>query len=183
MRELQIPGRVLFALLLAISGNVFSNGSRHCTAAPLRAPHFRTVSGYILTQQNERLPGVTVVVRGSFWNTSTISDREGYFRLDVPVGSITIRLEGKNIQPGNLHANQIQIGLFPFVERTLNRLPLNQAAGIDNPGVLQTNAHANVTNFAGYAQEALDLLNGRLHLEAGLRWDYFRFSSCTAYGR
>ena len=99
MRELQSPGRVLFALLLTISGNFFSTGSGHCIAGPLRTPHFRTVSGYILTQQNERLPGVTVVVRGSFWNTSTISDREGCFRLDVPVGSITIRLKGKNIQP------------------------------------------------------------------------------------
>ena len=77
---------------------------------------------------------------------------------------------------GNLHATQIQIGLFPSSERNPNRLALNQAAGIDNPGVLQTKAHANVTNFAGYAQEAVDLLNGRLHLEAGLRWDYFRFN-------
>lgn len=77
---------------------------------------------------------------------------------------------------GNLHASQIQIGLFPSVERNPNRLALNQAAGIDNPGVLQTNAHANVTNLAGYAQEALNLLNGRLHLEGGVRWDYFRFN-------
>jgi outer membrane receptor protein involved in Fe transport len=77
---------------------------------------------------------------------------------------------------GNLHANQIQIGLFPSVDRNPNRLALNQAAGIDNPGVLQTNAHANVTNFAGHAHESIDLLNGRLHFEAGLRWDYFRFN-------
>src|SRR5262249_11035446 len=77
---------------------------------------------------------------------------------------------------GNLHANQIQIGLFPSVERNPNRLALNQAAGNDNPGVLQTSAHANVTNFASFTQEAIDLLNGRLHLEGGLRWDYFRFN-------
>ncbi|HEX2269378.1 MAG TPA: TonB-dependent receptor [Pyrinomonadaceae bacterium] len=76
---------------------------------------------------------------------------------------------------GNLHASQIQLGLFPSFERNPNRLALNRAAGIDNPDVLQTNAHANVTNLAGYAQEAIDLLNGRLHLEAGVRWDYFRF--------
>ncbi len=29
--------------------------------------------------------------------------------------------------------------------------------------------------FAGYAQEAVDFLNGHLHFEGGLRWDYFRF--------
>ena len=91
MRKLQILCVFLFALLLSNSGN----------AAPLREPltHFRTVSGYILTQQNERLPGVTVVVRGFSWDAQTISDREGYFRLEVPAGSLTIRLEGKNIKP------------------------------------------------------------------------------------
>ena len=101
MRQIQIPLIILFALLLIISGNVFSTGFGHCTAALLREPlpHFRTVSGYILTQQNERLPGVAVIVRGSFWAMRTISDREGYFHLEVPVSSITIRLEGKNIQP------------------------------------------------------------------------------------
>jgi outer membrane receptor protein involved in Fe transport len=31
-------------------------------------------------------------------------------------------------------------------------------------------------NTAGYGQEAMDFLHGRLHLEGGLRWDYFRFN-------
>jgi hypothetical protein len=75
----------------------------------------------------------------------------------------------------NFHANQIQLGLFPARDRNPNRLELNQAAGIANPGVLRMSAHVGVTNLAGYAQEAVDLLNGRLHLEGGLRWDYFRF--------
>lgn len=30
-----------------------------------------------------------------------------------------------------------------------------------------------VPNYAGYAQQTVDLLNGKLHLEGGLRWDYF----------
>jgi outer membrane receptor protein involved in Fe transport len=33
-----------------------------------------------------------------------------------------------------------------------------------------------VTNTAGYIQQATDYLHGKLHLETGLRWDYFRFS-------
>lgn len=100
MRNLQIRCLILFALLLTISGNVFSTGSGRCAASSLREPrtHFRTISGYILTQQNERLPGVTVIVRGSFLDMRTISDPEGYFHLEVPVGSVTIRLEAKNIQ-------------------------------------------------------------------------------------
>jgi outer membrane receptor protein involved in Fe transport len=76
----------------------------------------------------------------------------------------------------NFHANQINIGLFPSVARQPNRLQLNRALGIDNPDVLQTTAHANVTNVAGYAQQAVDLLGGHLHLEGGLRYDYFRFT-------
>jgi outer membrane receptor protein involved in Fe transport len=41
---------------------------------------------------------------------------------------------------------------------------------------ITTQANAHVTNAAGYAQQAIDLLHGHLHLEAGLRYDYFRFS-------
>jgi outer membrane receptor protein involved in Fe transport len=76
----------------------------------------------------------------------------------------------------NLLAAQINIGLFPSVSRNPNRLQLNQLQGIDNPGVLLTQAYANVTNGAGYAQQSIYLLQGRLHLEAGLRYDYFRFN-------
>ena len=92
---------ILFALLLITPGNCFLIPATDCIGAPLREtrPHFRTVSGYILTQQNGRLLGVTVIVTGFAWDARTISDREGYFRIDVPVGSLTIRLEGKNIQP------------------------------------------------------------------------------------
>src|SRR5262249_11864221 len=85
------PSLILFALLL------ISTRGHECAGETL--PHFRTVSGYILTQQNERLPGVTVILEGFAWDARTISDREGYFRVDVPVGNLKIRLEGKNIQP------------------------------------------------------------------------------------
>jgi outer membrane receptor protein involved in Fe transport len=76
----------------------------------------------------------------------------------------------------NFLAAQINIGLFPSVSRNPNRLQLNQLQGIDNPGVLLTQAYANVTNGAGYVQQSIYLLQGRLHLEAGLRYDYFRFN-------
>ncbi len=100
MQKLRVHFLILFALAFIHSGNCFLTGSSICTAAPLREtpPHFRTVSGYILTQQNERLAGVTVIVRGSFWDARTISDREGYFHIQVPIGALT-RFEGKNVQP------------------------------------------------------------------------------------
>jgi hypothetical protein len=62
---------------------------------------------------------------------------------------------------GNLHANQISVGLYSRV----NRLPLDNL----------TLNHANVTNGAGYAQESLTLLTGRLLVQGGVRFDVFRF--------
>jgi hypothetical protein len=62
----------------------------------------------------------------------------------------------------NFHDNQINVGLYPRE----GRMPLGVA----------TRAFAHVTNTAGYAQQATDFLRGRLHVEAGVRWDYFRFS-------
>jgi outer membrane receptor protein involved in Fe transport len=62
----------------------------------------------------------------------------------------------------NFHDNQINVGLYPHE----GRVPLDVAA----------RALAHVTNTAGYAQQATDFLRGKLHVETGLRWDYFRFS-------
>jgi hypothetical protein len=62
---------------------------------------------------------------------------------------------------GNLHDNQINVGLYPRVGR--------------DPLGVSTRAHAHVTNEAGYAQETLSLLQGKLMLSAGLRFDEFRY--------
>jgi outer membrane receptor protein involved in Fe transport len=61
----------------------------------------------------------------------------------------------------NFHANQINVGLNNTVER--------------NPIAVATKAHANVTNTAGYVQQSLELLEGKLNLSGGLRYDYFSF--------
>jgi TonB dependent receptor-like, beta-barrel len=61
----------------------------------------------------------------------------------------------------NVHANQINVGLFP--QRA--RRPLG----------VTTSAVATVNNTAGYAEQGMDFLEGRLHVQSGLRWDYFRF--------
>ncbi len=61
----------------------------------------------------------------------------------------------------NFHDNQINVGLF----RSLGRVPRSSV----------TKANAHVTNTAGYAQQSLELWRGHLHLEGGLRYDYFRF--------
>ncbi len=74
---------------------------------------------------------------------------------------------------GNVHFNQINVGLYPSIARNPNRkfLPEN----VNNSDVLLTSAQANVNNYAGYVQNGVDFFNGHLHIEAGLRWDYFSF--------
>ena len=62
---------------------------------------------------------------------------------------------------GNFHDSQILVGLYPQE----GRVPLG----------VSSLAHARVTNGAGYLQQGFDLARGRLHVESGLRYDYFRF--------
>jgi outer membrane receptor protein involved in Fe transport len=62
---------------------------------------------------------------------------------------------------GNFHDNQINVGLYPRDGR--------------NPIGVTTRAHAHVTNEAGYAQESVSLLQGKLLLSAGIRFDEFRY--------
>jgi len=61
----------------------------------------------------------------------------------------------------NFHDNQINVGLNQTEARHVQ--------------AVTTSAHAHVTNVAGYVQQGVDLLAGRLHFDAGLRFDYFRF--------
>src|SRR5262252_69925 len=59
----------------------------------------RVLSGEIVTQQNELLPGVSVIVRSDQGDIRTLSDLEGRFRLMVPAGPLTVSFEGKNGTP------------------------------------------------------------------------------------
>ena len=61
----------------------------------------------------------------------------------------------------NFHDNQVNVGLYPRE----GRVPLDVA----------TRSYLVFPNFAAYAQEGVDVLQGRLHLEAGLRWDDFNW--------
>lgn len=62
---------------------------------------------------------------------------------------------------GNYHDNQIHVGLYPRIGR--------------DPQGVTTRANADVSNGAGYVQESMSLLAGRLIFGAGLRYDVFRF--------
>jgi outer membrane receptor protein involved in Fe transport len=75
---------------------------------------------------------------------------------------------------GNLHFNQINVGLYPSINRNPNRK--FQPGNIDNPNVLYTKADAKVNNYAAYVQNGIDFFNGHLRIETGLRFDYFTFN-------
>ena len=74
---------------------------------------------------------------------------------------------------GSFLANQINVGLYPSINRSPNRK--FQPENINNPDVLYTTAQANVNNYGGYVQNGIDFYNGHLRVEAGLRFDYFSF--------
>ena len=62
----------------------------------------------------------------------------------------------------NFHASQINVGLYPRIGRT--------------PIGITTRANAEVTNGAGYVQDAMTLWKGKLQLSGGLRYDVFHFN-------
>ena len=81
----------------------------------------RILSGVVLSEKDELVPNVTVVIRTAAGEQRTTTDAEGGFRVTVPNGPVTLRFEGKNIIPlermlsageatGNL---QIKITLTP----------------------------------------------------------------------
>jgi outer membrane receptor protein involved in Fe transport len=65
------------------------------------------------------------------------------------------------IAGANYHDNQINVGL----NNSIGRAPVS----------VVTKANARVTNAAGYVQQGIDLFHGHVHVEGGLRYDYFRF--------
>jgi outer membrane receptor protein involved in Fe transport len=59
----------------------------------------RTLSGVIVTQQDELLPGVTITVSYQSGEQKALSDGDGRFQFTVPHEALTARIEGKNIKP------------------------------------------------------------------------------------
>ncbi|MCA1614742.1 MAG: TonB-dependent receptor [Acidobacteria bacterium] len=94
---------------------------------------------------------------------------------------------------GNLQSFQTNVGLYPSAGRDPGRADLLRSVPsgcpfeddparpglpdrFNSPCFLLTSARARVTNPGVYAQQAVDLFGGRLHLGGGLRYDYFRFN-------
>jgi hypothetical protein len=62
---------------------------------------------------------------------------------------------------GNFHDNQINVGLYRAVRR--------------DPFEVSTSGRARLSNVAAYIHQGIDLAGDRLHLDGGIRYDYFLF--------
>jgi hypothetical protein len=58
----------------------------------------RTFSGSIITDKNESVAGVSIVVRYAGGEQKTASDADGKFRCSVPNQSLTVTIEGKHLE-------------------------------------------------------------------------------------
>jgi hypothetical protein len=86
-----MPKKVVWSLLFVLA--LSSVGAR----AQESRGGTRTLSGRVLSQQGEAVPGVTIIVRSIIGDLQTQTDAEGNFRLDAPASEITLKVFGKNI--------------------------------------------------------------------------------------
>ena len=70
-----------------------------CSLAFIFPQGTRTLSGLVITQQGEALPGVEIRVSSTAGELVAESDGEGRFSLSVPGGALTLSLRGKGIAP------------------------------------------------------------------------------------
>jgi hypothetical protein len=82
------PGNALITLFLSL-----------CLVATVagQSNNARTLSGVVMTQQNEVVQGVTVLVRSSSGEERALTDAEGRFNFGVPDGPLSLKLFGRNI--------------------------------------------------------------------------------------
>src|SRR5262245_21304468 len=70
-----------------------------CSSLTFQATTTRAISGVIVTDKNEAVAGATITAHFASGEQKTISDASGGFSLTAPLGSVTIKVEGKNLEP------------------------------------------------------------------------------------
>lgn len=78
------------------------------------------------------------------------------------------------VRPYRLFGRQmlLSVGAYELASQINLGLSKQQARV---PFAAVTQAHVSVTDTAGYAQQGMDFIEGHLHAELGLRYDYFHF--------
>lgn len=70
-----------------------------CSSVAGQATGTRTLSGFIITQHDELLAGVTVSLSYQSGEQRVVSDGEGRFQFTIPNELVTVRIEGKSFKP------------------------------------------------------------------------------------
>ncbi|ACT95489.1 SusC/RagA family TonB-linked outer membrane protein [Dyadobacter fermentans] len=112
--------RPLFALLAAgclSPQEVWSEKLRFEPAVTYRKPVDKTITGKVVDEKNNPLPGVSVVVKGT--TTGSITGTDGTYTLDVPDNAVTLAFSfigytSQEITIGN--QSNIQVTLLPSSE-------------------------------------------------------------------
>jgi len=86
-----------FAVLLALLGTITPR------QAYGRVDLMRRLSGLIVTEKNEPVSGVALSIRGAAGELRATSDAAGRFSVMVWRESLTLRIEGKNVEPLERH--------------------------------------------------------------------------------
>jgi outer membrane receptor protein involved in Fe transport len=129
--------------------------------------------------------------RGTVWKADAFIERSlfdlysnfTFFLNDPELGDAIQQHDSRLSQGGSTQVLKPQIfdsgtGLLTLGGGFLtsqNQVELRNVIDRD-PYAVQTAAHAAVTNGSGYVQQQVDLVDGRLELTGGLRWDVFRYA-------
>src|SRR5688572_10064406 len=82
----------IFALLLLLCINP-------AWVAAMQTDSSRQLSGIVATRKDEVLPRITVIAKGDGFEKQTETGESGEFRINVPGGPVTLRVEGQYISP------------------------------------------------------------------------------------
>lgn len=166
----------LSSIALAQSANSTSSISTSDAPVPFirQSGESRSLSGVILSRQDELVPNVSVIVRTATGEElQTASDAKGSFDLSVPRAPLTVRFEGSNVAPQEISIGvneatenlQIKIefvvspihesvvivsdGLDPAIERRNDTVYKNTLFGRDDQLIETLNAGINVGQHEG----------------------------------
>ncbi|WP_187262675.1 energy transducer TonB [Pontibacter beigongshangensis] len=100
----------------AASGSTLAATSARAAASRLaKAPESRKITGKVLSESGEGLPGVTVVIKGA--NTGASTDVNGHFTLPAPAESGTLVFNYIGYEPAETTVgpgtSMVQVNLFP----------------------------------------------------------------------
>src|SRR5690349_15636789 len=83
-------GRMVLSFLLI--------GSALVARLLAHSPALRIVTGTVLTERNEAVPGAIVAANWDFGSTEATTDSNGKFQLSVPHEALTIDVHGKYLE-------------------------------------------------------------------------------------